>query len=85
MYDLREALEHGGHPLPVEFVSALKRVGDASCLEPLAAAFDRGGGDKLWKRHLSEAFETIAHRLKLTKRSAVLKRIEQRHPSILRS
>ena len=44
LYDIRETLETATEPLPVEFLNALTVVGDVSCLEPIAAAFDRGGG-----------------------------------------
>jgi HEAT repeat protein len=39
LYDLRESLESTREPLPVEFLAALREIGDVSCLEPLAAAF----------------------------------------------
>ncbi|MDR1991009.1 MAG: hypothetical protein LBQ09_12370, partial [Acidobacteriaceae bacterium] len=39
LYDLRESLTAEGHRLPLDFLSALTLVGDASCLEPIAAAY----------------------------------------------
>jgi HEAT repeat protein len=46
LYDVRETLETATGPLPVEFLSALSAVGDATCLEPIAAAFARDG--RIW-------------------------------------
>lgn len=40
LYDLRETLEHSTL-VPVEMLSALERIGDASCLEPIASAYAR--------------------------------------------
>ena len=39
LYDLREAVEQATEPLPGDFLDALALVGDASALEPLAAAY----------------------------------------------
>ena len=55
LYDLRESLEAATGPLPVEFLAALSLVGDASCLEAIAAAFTRGR-DAWWRHHLADAF-----------------------------
>ena len=41
VYDLRETIEGARGPVPVSFLAALHVVGDASCLEPLAAAYAR--------------------------------------------
>ena len=53
---MREALETATEPLPVEFLTALTVVGDVSCLEAIAAAFDRAGApagaEDWWHRHL---------------------------------
>jgi HEAT repeat protein len=83
LYDLRESLGTAREPLPVEFVSALSAIGDASCLEPIAGAYAHAGGraassDDWWRRHLAEAFRTIVVREKITRRHAVMKRIARR-------
>jgi len=83
LYDLRESLGAAREPLPVEFVSALSAIGDASCLEPIAGAYAHAGGraassDDWWRRHLAEAFRTIVAREKITRRHAVMKRIARR-------
>ena len=56
IYDLREALEAAAEPLPVEFLAAVKVIGDASCLEPLAAAyFKTGRRGRNWFRLVAPA------------------------------
>jgi hypothetical protein len=82
LYDLRETLESATEPLPVEFVTTVSEVGDASCLEPLAAAYTRSTGGRhrqdWWPRHLSSAFRTIVARERITRRHATMKKIEKR-------
>ncbi|HET6819906.1 MAG TPA: hypothetical protein VFH98_05050, partial [Candidatus Limnocylindria bacterium] len=39
LYDLREAFDQATRPLPADFLTAIARVGDESCLEPLARAW----------------------------------------------
>jgi hypothetical protein len=90
LYDLRETIEREP-AVPVEMLSALERIGDASCLEPIAAAYVRSskpaGGQapataasSWWRQHLAGAFRTIAAREKLTERQAITKRIRSRWP-----
>ena len=43
LYDLRESLEGATSALPVEFLTALSKIGDASCVEAIAAAYARAG------------------------------------------
>jgi len=86
VYDLRESLEAvrvGATPLPVEFLAALSRVGDASCLEAIAAAYSRSrkparGRHDWWREHLADAFRAIVQRERITRRHAVIKRIEKK-------
>lgn len=77
LYDLRESLESADAPLPVEFLASLTIAGDRSCLEPIAAAYTRVR-DTWWRRHLAEAFRAIVARERITRRHAVVKRIEKR-------
>jgi hypothetical protein len=79
LYDLRESLESSPSPLPVEFLAALSMVGDASCLEPIAAAHAKAR-DGWWRDHLVDAFRAIVKREKLTRRHAALRRVEKRWP-----
>ena len=85
VYDLRETIEGARGPVPVSFLAALHVVGDASCLEPLAAAYSRAGtGDARWRHQLGEAFHAIGRREKVTRRHAVMKRIAARWPDAAR-
>jgi HEAT repeat protein len=82
VYDLRESLEWPHAPLPVEFLTALSLVGDASCLEAIARAHAEAR-DAWWRDHLASTFHDILVRERLTKRHAALRRIEQRWPGAL--
>jgi HEAT repeat protein len=82
LYDLRESLASAPAPLPVELLAALSLVGDASCLESIAAAH-ANARDAWWRDHLARAFRDIVTRERLTKRHAVVKRIAKRSPQTL--
>lgn len=81
LYDLRDSLL-GPERLPVAFVAALEDIGDASCLEPLAAAYDASSrsSDTWWREHLAAAFRAIVHREGLTRRHTAVKRTMARWP-----
>ncbi|MGE0704837.1 MAG: HEAT repeat domain-containing protein [Vicinamibacterales bacterium] len=85
VFDLRDTLTAADAPLPVDFIAALVAIGDASCLEPIAAAIERSlvprVKDALWTRHLTEAFQVIRSRERVTVRHGVMKRIEKRWPA----
>jgi hypothetical protein len=82
LYDLRESIETAKGPLPVEFLAAVARLGDASCVEAIAAAHARARD--AWSRdHLARAFREIVARARLTKRHAALRRVEKRWPGVL--
>jgi hypothetical protein len=82
LYDLRETLESARAPLPASFLSAMRSVGDASCVEPLAAALARAPADDLWWRHqLASALRGIIRRERITKRHAAVKRALARWPA----
>lgn len=88
VYDLREALQGARTPLPVEFLAALTLIGDGSCLDAIAAAYTKAAGDRAddwWPRHLADAFQAIVSREGVTRRHAVVKKIEKRWPDALRS
>jgi len=82
VYDLRESLERSRAPLPVEFLTALALVGDASCLEAIARAH-ADARDAWWRDHLARAFQAIVARERLTKRHTMMKRIEKKWPGVL--
>jgi len=82
LYDVRETLERAAGPLPVGFLSAAGRVGDTSCLEPLAACWMRARPeDRWWRDHLADAFGAIVGRERITRRHAVMKTILARWPA----
>ena len=92
LYDLRETIE-SGEAAPVEMLAALGAIGDRTCLEAIAAAFARAGGQPAgdrtsrgpgadwWRGHMAAVFRTIAAREKLTERHAVVRRIRTRWPA----
>jgi hypothetical protein len=81
LYDLRDSLL-GAERLPVAFLAALEEIGDATCLEPLAAAYDASSrsSDAWWREHVATAFRAIFHREGLTRRHAAVKRTMSRWP-----
>jgi HEAT repeat protein len=83
LYDLKETLESAREPLAVEFLGAAAAIGDASCLEPLAAAYSHAveSGRKVddwWRQRITDVFRTIAARERVTRRTAAGKRITAR-------
>ncbi len=83
LYDLRETVEREDQ-VPAEMLSALARIGDRSCLEPIAAAYARSateGGDARRQENLLAAFREIADRVGLTPRHAEARRIRSRWPA----
>jgi hypothetical protein len=81
LYDLRESLDGAKEPLPVEFLAALERIGDTSCLEPIASALVAAPADaEWWREHLAHAFRAIVTRERVTSRHAVMKKIARRWP-----
>jgi hypothetical protein len=81
IYDLRETIAAADRPLPANFLTAVHAVGDASCLEPIAAAWSRSS-EETARHQLAAAFDAVIKREKISRRSAVLKRIASRWPGI---
>jgi HEAT repeat protein len=79
LYDLRESLEAPHEKLPVEFLTALMLVGDASCLPVMASAHARSN-DAWFRERLADVFRAVVARERLTRRHAVMKKIHQRWP-----
>jgi hypothetical protein len=81
LYDLRDSLLDTDR-LPVTFLAALEEIGDATCLEPLAAAYDASSrsSDTWWREHVATAFRAIVQREGLTRRHAAVKRTMSRWP-----
>ena len=82
LYDLRETLAAVPGPLPVGFMAALDAIGDASCLDDLAAAYVRArrARDAWWIEHLAAVFTTIVRRERLTRRSPAVRRVTSKWP-----
>jgi hypothetical protein len=81
LYDLRDSLLDPER-LPVAFLAAVEEIGDASCLEALAAAYDATSrsGDSWWREHVATAFRAIVQREGLTRRHSAVKRAMARWP-----
>ncbi len=79
LYDVRETIERAKAPLPASFLTAAAAVGDASCLEPIAAAY-AAAKDLYWKKSLADTFAAIMKRGRITRRNAAVKRIATRWP-----
>ncbi|HEY6361462.1 MAG TPA: HEAT repeat domain-containing protein [Vicinamibacterales bacterium] len=76
LYDLRETFDAAQGPLPLDFLTAVTMVGDASCLEPMARAWAAApAGEAWWRERLADAAADIMHRTRLSGRSNVVKRI----------
>jgi hypothetical protein len=83
LYDLRETLEAARAPLPAAYLSAVQMIGDAACLEALAATFTHATTVG-WQRQLAETFHELARRLKLTRRHAAMRRALAMAPGLMR-
>jgi hypothetical protein len=84
LYDLREAFDTARGPLPLDFLTAVTAIGDASCLEPLARAWAAApAADTWWRERLADAAAEIVHRLRLSGRSALVKRIRAKWSGFL--
>jgi hypothetical protein len=76
LYDLREAFDAATRALPLDFLSAITAIGDATCLEPLARAWAAAPPEETWWRErLADAATEIMHRTRLSGRSAIVKRL----------
>lgn len=82
LYDLRETVATASAPLPIGMLAALVAVGDVTCLEPVADAWQRI--DDGWHRErLAEALRAIVAREHLSRRHAVVRKIAARLPDLL--
>lgn len=83
LYDLRETVDRAAEPLPPSFLAALRVVGDASCLEPIAAAFARAPEDAdRWRHQLADVFHAIARRERITRRHVAMRRALAKAPAL---
>ena len=77
LYDLREMLTRAKGPIPVGALAALASIGDLSCLDAIADAYD-GVSDAWSREQLTAALAAIAERHKLSRRSLQVKRLVER-------
>jgi hypothetical protein len=75
LYDLREAFDAATGALPLDFLTAVTAIGDASCLEPMARAWAAAPQDAWWRDRLADAARAVMRRTRITARHAVVKRI----------
>jgi hypothetical protein len=78
LYDLREAFDAAQGPLPLDFLTAVTAIGDGTCLEPMARAWAASPHEAWWRERLADAAADIMRRTRLTRRSAVVKRIRNK-------
>jgi hypothetical protein len=83
LYDLRESLDIATTPLPLDFLTAVTTIGDASCLEPMARAWEAATNETWWRDRLAGAAAEIVARERIGARSAVLKRVRTKWPRFL--
>jgi hypothetical protein len=90
LYDVVETVARAAGPLPAPFATALERVGDAACLEVIATALSRAAAgpasqEQQWRDQLLSAGRAILDRERLTRRHAVVRRLERAHPDVARA
>jgi hypothetical protein len=85
LYDLRESFERvESHPLPADFLEAVRRVGDDTLLEPLARAWMAASDpaqrktSKAWGRDVRSAFLALLKRERPATRIRTIGRLEKR-------
>jgi len=83
LYDLRESFDSARTPLPLDFLSAMSTLGDATCLEPLARAWSAAPDETWWRDRLRETAADIMKRDKLTGRHPVIKRLRSKYPDFV--
>ena len=83
LYDLRESFDAARSPLPLDFLTAIAAIGDATCLEPLARAWAASPKETWWRERISEIAREIVKRERLTPRSTAVKRLREKWPSFL--
>ena len=78
LYDLKESIEKASKPLPLDYLRAIRSIGDATCLEPLGRAWSGASAEPWWCQQLADAAKNIMNREKLTGRHTVVKRARAR-------
>ncbi|MEW5984479.1 MAG: hypothetical protein AB1806_19180 [Acidobacteriota bacterium] len=89
LYDVRDTIGSATGPLPQGFIEAVSLVGDAACLESIVEALARvplrlSRPEQDWRDRLIDGGRAVVARARLTRRHAVVRRLAQRHPEIVR-
>ena len=85
LYDARELFEHAQHPLPLDLLVTMRTLGDLTCLDALARAWETVADDAWWREQVKDAAVAIVAREKATNRHAAVKRVRARWPGFLSS
>jgi len=83
LYDLRDTFDSAQEPLPLDFLAAITKIGDAACVESLARAWAGAEKEPWWRARLAEAARVLVSRERLTGRHRVVRRVRARHPGFL--
>jgi hypothetical protein len=84
LYDLRETFDAASAPLPLDYLHAITVLGDGASIESLGKAWAATStGDVWWRERVADAAAAIAARLKLTRRHAIIKRVQTKWPGLL--
>ncbi|NOT24559.1 MAG: hypothetical protein HOP16_00530 [Acidobacteria bacterium] len=83
LYDLRESFDSTPRSLPLDFLTAMGEIGDASCLEPMAKAWSAAPNDAWWRARLQDTATAVMKREALTARQAVVKRVRSKYPDFV--
>lgn len=83
LYDLRELFEQAQGPLPLDLLVTMRTIGDLSCIEALARAWETVSDDAWWRSQLKDVAATIGAREKATSRNPVVKRVRTKWPGFL--
>jgi len=83
LYDARDMFEQAQSPLPLDLLVAMRTIGDLSCLEALARAWEAIAEDVWWRDQVRDAAIAIVAREKATGRHAAVKRVRSKWPGFL--
>ncbi len=83
LYDLRESFDSAVGALPLDFLTAMTAIGDASCVECLAKAWSAASDDTWWRERLHDAAVEVMKREALTGRHPAIKRVRSKYPKFV--
>ncbi len=83
LYDLREMFEQAQAALPLDVLVAMRTIGDLTCLDALAHAWETMSADAWWREQTQDAATAIIAREQATSRNAAVKRVRTKWPGFL--